>query len=136
MIGLIWGYTNSLIGVKPQVKAYLNLLDKELEKEGYSPHYFIISGKRWALDNYLLNKFGGAAKESRHLKGEAIDLIILDINEDGRRDGKDVDLVYKILDQKIIKNKGGLGSYKGQTGFLNRQMIHFDCRGKRARWKR
>jgi len=73
---------------------------------------------------------------SRHLRGEAIDFIVFDVNEDGNSDHKDVDIVYEILDRKIVKNSGGIGTYKNETGFINRQMIHIDCRGSRARWAR
>ena len=41
-----------------------------------------------------------------------------------------------ILDKKIIKSKGGIGTYKNESGFFNRQMIHFDSRGTKARWHR
>ena len=43
---------------------------------------------------------------------------------------------YNILDKKIIKRKGGIGTYKNEEGFFNRQMIHFDSRGTKARWHR
>lgn len=136
LTGLIALYTSSLIGVNEQSKKYLAELEEMLILEKYSPSYFVLSGRRWKLDNYLLNKFGGAAKNSVHKKGQAIDIIILDVNGDGVSDHKDVDIVYNILDKKVIKNKGGLGSYKKESGFLNRQMIHFDSRGKKARWNR
>ncbi len=84
----------------------------------------------------VLYKYAGGAKNSLHLKGKAIDLIILDINKDGKRNSKDVDIVYRILDKKIIGNKGGLGSYKNTKGFFGRQMIHFDSRGYKARRNR
>lgn len=134
LIALIWGYTNSLLGVAPQSKRWLVELKNELNKKGYDVNLFVISGRRFWLDNWLLNKFGGAAAKSRHLKGEAIDIIILDINGDGRIDSKDVDIVYQILNRKIVKTHGGIGTYKKQKGFFNRQMVHFDCRGNRARW--
>lgn len=136
LTGLIWLYTNSLIGVNKKSKEYLAELEEIIIKEKYSPNYFVISGRRWKVDNYILSKFGGAAKNSVHKKGQAIDIIILDINKDGISNYKDVDIVYKILDKKIIKNKGGLGSYKNESGFFNKQMIHFDSRGKKARWNR
>jgi uncharacterized protein YcbK (DUF882 family) len=78
--------------------------------------------------------FSGAAKKSRHLRGDAIDIIVFDINRDGRSDSKDVDIVFSILDKKIIKSHGGIGTYKGEKTFINRQMIHIDCRGYKARW--
>ena len=106
---MLWLYTNSLIGVNPKAKFYLQTLAKELKEKGYEPNYFVISGKRWALDNYLFNKFGGAAKKSQHLQGNAIDIIVLDVNGDDKMDRKDVDLIYTILNKKIIREKGGIG---------------------------
>lgn len=135
-LAIIWLYTNSLIGVNSKAKFYLKTLNIEVLEKGYAPNFFVISGRRWAWDNYLLNKFGGAAKKSQHLKGNAIDIIVLDINEDNRIDEKDIDLIYNLLDKKIIRDKGGIGTYKKEKGLLNRQMIHFDCRGYKARWKR
>jgi len=135
-LGIIWLYTNSLIGVNSKAKTYLTKLDKELSRKGYAPNYFVISGRRWAWDNYLLNKFGGAAKKSQHLQGNAIDIIVLDVNGDSKIDGKDVDLIYVLLNKKIIRNQGGIGTYKQQNGFFNQQMVHFDCRGHKARWNR
>ena len=136
VITLLWGYASSLIGVDEKAKSYLTVLKTELIKQGYQPNYFVISGRRWQLDNYLLSRFGGAAKNSTHKNGQAIDIIVLDVNNDDQSNSKDVDIVYAILDRKIIKDKGGLGSYKNESVFFNRQMIHFDCRGNRARWSR
>jgi len=136
LVSIIWLYTNSLIGVNPKTKSHLKKLDEELLKKNYISNYFVISGRRWAWDNYLLNKLGGAARKSQHLQGNAIDIIVLDINGDNKINESDVDLVYTILNKKIIRNKGGIGTYKNQSGFFNQQMVHFDCRGHQARWKR
>ena len=136
LVFALWLYTNSLIGVNEVAKGYLVELKNELNKAGFHSNYFVISGRRWKVDNYILTKFGSAAKNSKHKSGQAIDIIVLDINGDRQVNATDVDIVYKILDQNIIKNKGGLGSYKNEAGFFNRQMIHFDCRGTKARWNR
>ena len=134
--GLIWIYACSLVGVNEKAKNHYSNLKIEIIKQGYQPSFYVISGRRWKLDNYLLSKFSGAASKSKHKQGEAIDLIIFDVNNDGKSDAQDVNLVYKILDTKIIGNKGGIGTYKNENGFFNRQMIHFDCRGSKARWHR
>ena len=136
LLGGVWLYTSSLIGVNPKSITYLNKLRTELVRQGHTPRYFIISGKRAKWHNNFLTRFGGAASQSRHLKGEAIDIIVLDVNSDGQADAKDVDIVYDILNTKIIKSAGGIGTYKNEPGFFNRQMVHFDCRGRRARWHR
>ena len=132
----MWLYFNSLIGVDTATKECLKELKNSLIENQYDPNLFVISGRRFALDNWLLNLFGGAAKNSQHLQGTAIDIIVLDVNNDGISNGKDVDIVYQVLNRKIIKNKGGIGTYKNESGFFNKQMIHFDLRGSRARWHR
>ncbi len=128
----------SLNGVNPKVMEYNQQLKKELKAQGYSANYYVTSGKRWKWHNDLLVYFGsGAVKKSQHLHGNAIDIMVLDINKDGKSNTEDVDIVYHILDTKIIKDKGGIGTYyKKSNNFFDRQMVHFDCRGRRARWRR
>lgn len=96
------------------------LKSKNLNHEGFS----LSSGFRHPRHN---KKVGGASK-SRHILGEAIDIRIGDINKDGKYTAEDKKIVYNLLDKKIIGNKGGLGRYPGT------RIIHFDVRGKRARW--
>ncbi|MEO1434872.1 MAG: hypothetical protein AAFV80_05005 [Bacteroidota bacterium] len=134
--GVIWFYTNSLFGVDPEVKQAYQALKQEMKRAELGQQLFVISGRRWAFDNWLLSTFGGASSQSQHLKGKAIDIIVLDINHDGQCNDADVDLVYQILDKKIIRDRGGIGTYKSEKGLLNRQMIHFDLRGSKARWHR
>lgn len=117
LVGVIWFYANSLIGVDEQVKSYYAELKKELRFNNYRTKIFAVSGRRWQPDNYLLTKFGSAASKSKHKLGQAIDIIVLDVNKDGKSDSKDVEIVYQILDKKIIKDKGGLGTYKNKGGF-------------------
>jgi len=95
----------------------------------------VISTKRENWHNELLIKFGASSK-SRHLDGDAIDILVLDVNDDGQMDGKDVDIVYQIVDKQILKGKGGLGTYKTEDWIWNRQMIHMDCRQGSSRWNR
>lgn len=133
---ITWFYTSSLIGVSTITKGYYAELKKELKASGFRPRLLTISGRRWKLDNWFLATFGNAASQSHHKKGEAIDVVVLDVNDDGKADAKDVDIVYGILDKQIIRNKGGIGTYKGENGFFSKQMVHFDCRGRRARWHR
>ncbi len=129
-------YTSSLIGVdKETINAYRSL-KAELTDLGYKPRMFVISGRRYQLDNKILATFGGASRKSRHMRGQAIDVVVLDINQDGVADRKDVEIVYGILDRKIIGNSGGVGTYKNESDFFSRQMVHFDLRGHHARWHR
>ncbi|MEM9821993.1 MAG: D-Ala-D-Ala carboxypeptidase family metallohydrolase [Bacteroidota bacterium] len=75
------------------------------------------------------NEAVGGKVCSRHQFGDAVDLIIYDINRDGKSNAKDAKIVYDLLDQHIIGNGGGLGKYKS-----NRNVLHIDTRGSRARW--
>jgi uncharacterized protein YcbK (DUF882 family) len=127
-------YLNNTKLVNPKTTTYYNELKKVLKQTGYSNNLIIISTKRFKWHNELQVVFNGAASKSRHLSGDAIDFVVLDINKDGNYDSKDVDLVYNLLDKQIIKDKGGIGTYKNASNFFNKQMIHIDCRGYRARW--
>lgn len=135
---IFWIQAVSLSGVDPKVIEYKKELKSQLKKDGFKANFIITSAKRWKWHNDFLVKTGsGASKTSQHLHGRAIDIMVLDINGDWKCNSKDVDIVYNILDKKIIKNKGGIGTYYKKAGnFFDRQMVHFDARGKRARWRR
>ena len=128
-------YSNSLDHVSPSTIRYYGQLKTELKKQGYAEKLLVISGKRADWHNNILTMFGASSK-SRHLTGDAIDVMVMDVNADGKIDSHDVDIVYATLDKKILRGKGGLGTYKSETGIWNRQMIHLDCRPKRTRWHR
>lgn len=128
-------YCNSLDKVNPKTISYYRQLRAELKERGYTDKVLVISSKRANWHNNILTLFGASSK-SRHLSGDAIDIMVLDVNADGEIDSKDVDIVYAILDKNIIKNAGGLGTYKSEAGLWNRQMVHFDSRQKRTRWHR
>ena len=130
-----FAFCATLIGVNPKTKDYFNQLKMELEEQGYRPALFVMSTKRLKLQNELIRPFG-AAKYSQHLKGNALDVLVLDVNGDGKANSNDVDIVYAILDKKIVRNNRGVGSYKTTWGFFSQQMVHLDCRGFRARWNR
>lgn len=102
----------------------LELLET-LEKENYDSTAFVIRrGHRHPAWN---EKVGGASK-SRHIMGEAVDIVIGDIDKNGVANDKDKAIVLELLDKKIIKNGGGVGKYPGT------KTVHFDVRGHRARW--
>lgn len=136
LVALTLTYTSSLIGVKEETVQAYRSLKAELRRQGHDPSLLVISGRRYWLDNRILSTFGGASRKSRHMRGQAIDVVVLDVNEDDDINRKDVDIVYRILDRQIIGDSGGLGTYKNESDFLSRQMVHFDTRGRRARWHR
>ena len=129
-------YLQSLGGIHSKTVEYYKALQAEVKAQGYSPNWIVISTVRPKWFNDLLVRYGGAASKSQHLVGKAIDIVVLDVNGDGDSDDKDVDIIYNILNKKIIRSKGGLGTYKNETLFMDKQMVHFDSRGFRKRWHR
>ena len=128
-------YCNSLENVNPVTVGYYTQLKASLKAKGYNDNLLVISSKRAKWHNEVLTLFG-ASSTSRHLSGEAIDIMVMDVNDDGIMDARDVEVVYTILNSEIVKNKGGLGVYKSEPGIWNRQMVHLDCRDRKARWSR
>ncbi len=97
----------------------------ELENKGHDKYGFrIVNGHRHPGYN---EKIGGA-KLSKHLKGEAVDIVVDDVNKDGVANKADKDIILHLLEHKIIKNEGGIGLYPGTDN------VHYDVRGTRARW--
>ena len=127
-------YFNNTSNIDARTISFYKELKNELRSQGYSPKLVVISGKRAKFHNSIQVKFSGAASKSKHLTGDAIDFLVFDINGDGNSNEQDVKIVYHILDQKIIKDKGGIGTYLKEHSFFNKQMVHVDCRGYKARW--
>ena len=97
-------------------------IQDELEQAGLDRDGIrIISGHRTPGHNSNV----GGKKESRHLTGDALDLMIGDINRDGKEDRQDKKIIIPILNRLVGKN-GGLGVYA--------RSVHIDVRGYRARW--
>lgn len=67
------------------------------------------------------------ASYSQHQFGRAIDIKVLDIDNNGKSNQADKTIIYDLL-LKIVGNKGGIGRYPGSMN------LHFDCRGHKARW--
>ena len=134
--GLFFFYFNNTGLVDAKTRVLYSDLKDSLKQKGFKTSLLVISTKRVKWHNDIQVKFSGAAKDSRHLVGDAIDFIVFDVNNDGISNNKDVDIVFDILDKEIIKDKGGIGTYKNEHSFINRQMIHIDCRDYRARWAR
>ncbi len=135
-VGLFFFYFNNTRLVNVKTRTFYTELKDTLKQRGFSAKLLVISTKRAKWHNDIQVKFSGAAKDSRHLIGDAIDFIVFDVNDDGKSDSKDVDIVFDILDKEIIKDKGGIGTYINEHSFFDRQMIHIDCRGYKARWAR
>ena len=135
VLAVFFLYCNNIALANNKTVAFCNQLKDTLQKRGYKTKLLVISTKRFGWHNYIQTKFTHAAKKSKHLTGDAIDFLVFDIDSDGKSDSTDVNIVTAILDKSIVKNLGGLGTYKTDKGFLNQQMVHIGCRGNKARWK-
>ncbi len=102
------------------IKLLKTLEEKELNKDALRITY----GHRHPAMNEKIK----GAKQSRHIHGEAIDMVVGDIDNDGKYSSKDKKLLIDILEKEIIKDKGGIGKYPGT------RTVHMDTRGYRARW--
>ena len=129
-------YCNNLAFVDKETVSYYKELKKALMDKGYEPRLLVISTKRFPFHHNIQVKYAGAASNSRHLKGDAIDFLVFDINNDGKRNSADVNIVTEILEKEVMKEKGGIGTYKNERSFIDRQMIHIDCRKEKGRWLR
>lgn len=112
-------------GIDKRILYKVLALQDVLEEQGYDRDAFWIRhGHRHPQYNL---KVGGAPK-SRHLRGDAVDLVIKDINQDSRYTKEDKNIVLDICEKQIIGNQGGIGRYPWS------RTVHIDVRGKRARW--
>lgn len=100
-------------------------LQNALKEMGHNSDAFTVrSGHRTPQRNKQVEGAGS----SRHIVGEAADLVIGDINMDGRFTQDDKAIVLKLVDERIIAHRGGVGRYPGS------RVVHIDVRGRRARW--
>ncbi|KOY85904.1 hypothetical protein AD998_06880 [bacterium 336/3] len=102
---------------------FLDLL-KALKSKGYKPKFKIDDGFRYPNFN---DKVGGA-KGSLHTHGMAVDIDIADVDGNGKTEKADKKIILDLLENTIIKDKGGVGRYPWS------QTVHFDVRGWYARW--
>lgn len=120
-----WSTDKLYWGIKKEIIYELIAFIKLLGDEGYDKNGF------WIRDGYRhpqLNENVNGAKRSRHIYGDALDIIIEDINGDGKSNFEDKNIALSICEKQLIKNKGGVGRYP------KTQVIHIDLRGNRARW--
>lgn len=102
-------------------------IKKELVKAGYTLRWFIISQKRYSFFNDMLANSIKNGK-SRHLQGKAIDLYVIDINNDGKYDEADFALILQAFQQYEANNphaKGNIIHYFGK-GYFTQHMVHID----------
>jgi len=122
-----WYFSSDTLywGIDKRILFKVLELQDILTQKGYDRDGFQLrSGHRTPFYNTQIR---GASK-SRHIKGQAVDMTIGDINKDGTFTKEDKDIVLDICETQVIKNKGGIGLYPGTRS------VHIDVRGYRARW--
>lgn len=99
-------------------------LRRWLVRHDYDPNGFTV---REGFRPPQVNLDGGGAKYSRHIYGEAVDLVRGDLDRDGDADSEDKAILLRAA-EAVIGNLGGVGRYPGS------ETVHIDVRGRRARW--
>lgn len=83
---------------------------------------------------YLNRAIGNTTSLSRHTYGDAADMIVQDLNRDGRTDGKDARLLFaavaKLDHETDLIGGGAIYPPNGAHGYF----VHTDTRGSIARW--
>jgi uncharacterized protein YcbK (DUF882 family) len=120
----------------------LELVVQELNEMGVrAEHVTVMSGFRTPAYNGPGE--GGRAKLSRHTYGDASDVWVDndrdgymdDLNQDGRRDTGDAQVMLRAVERveaKYPELVGGAGTYPDNG--VHGPFIHIDVRGNRARW--
>jgi len=136
------GYPKYLI-LKEKLLLKLELILEKINEKGYRCDTFhIMSGYRTPY----YNKAIGNVKYSRHIYGGAVDIFIDenpkddlmdDLNQDGKIDYRDAEVLYRIIDELHGKKfydsfLGGLARYKKTSN--HGPFVHVDVRGWHARW--
>lgn len=119
-------------------EALVQRLEELLElanKAGYhASTFYVMSGYRTPAYNRAI----GNVAYSRHTWGSAADIFIDedhngrmdDLNNDGKSDERDADVLYRLFDG--AQSAGGLGKYHATKS--HGPFVHVDLRDRRARW--
>jgi hypothetical protein len=122
----------------------LELIGDELERRGLPGALHIMSGFRTPQYNAQgVGPKGGRATESRHMYGDAADVIVDgdedgvmdDLNGDGRITIRDARVLYAVAESVESQHPdlvGGLSAYPANAA--HGPFVHVDARGVRARW--
>ncbi|HET8656958.1 MAG TPA: hypothetical protein VFL93_15645 [Longimicrobiaceae bacterium] len=132
------------VAMSPRLLDKLELTFQELEREGHPvKNIFAISGFRTPYYNENGGDTSGRAALSRHMYGDAMDVVI-DNDHDGYMDDLNGDGKVNVKDARVLAEAaqrveeehpdlvGGIGVY-APTG-AHHGFVHIDTRGYRARW--
>lgn len=130
--------------LRPALLDKLELIGDELERWGLPGTLHIMSGFRTPQYNAQgVGRKGGRARDSRHMYGDAADVIV-DADGDGVMDDLDGDGKISIRDARVLfavaeriesrhpELVGGLSAYPANAA--HGPFVHVDARGVRARW--
>lgn len=112
------------------VRKKLEMIEDEVAKRGYHTKWIIISGKRSVFYNNLLSN---SAKNSNHIRGNAIDILVYDIDGNGKFDKKDISILMSandFVEKNYPKYSGSFGTYTSK-GFFTKHMIHIEVTGRK-----
>lgn len=123
-LSALMGGDEKYLLVDPRLVRTLVRLRHWLKKEGYDPDGYVV---REGFRPPTLNEDVGGAPKSRHIYGEAVDLVRGDLDRDGDEDQDDKAILLRAA-EAVIGNRGGVGRYPGS------ETVHIDVRGRRARW--
>jgi hypothetical protein len=122
----------------------LELIGDELQRRGLPGLLHIMSGFRTPQYNAQgVGRKGGRARESRHMYGDAADVIVDadgdgvmdDLNRDGRVTVRDARVLFAVVEGVEAQHPhlvGGLSAYRATS--THGPFVHVDARGVRARW--
>lgn len=133
----------AFLALRERLILKLELVLEKANEAGYACETFhIMSGYRTPFYNKLI----GNVKQSAHQFGGAADIFIDndpvdgemdDLNRDGRSDGEDSELLFKLVDAMSLNEfylpyLGGVGKYSKNES--HGAFVHVDVRGFRAIW--
>jgi uncharacterized protein YcbK (DUF882 family) len=123
-----------LVPADEKIKRKLLLIEEEVKEMGYDTEWIVISEKRGKWYNSILPNSN--KKSSHHLSGKAIDIYLFDINDDGKYDIEDVNIIEVANNRVERKNRdlvGAFGTYMNE-GYFDKHMIHLDVSGKKRKY--
>jgi hypothetical protein len=121
----------------------LELIGDELERRGLPGRLHIMSGFRTPQYNAQGVGTGGRAGDSRHMYGDAADVMVDgngdgvmdDLDGDGRVTIRDAQVLFAVAEGIEVRHPdlvGGLSAYPANS--THGPFVHVDARGVRARW--
>jgi hypothetical protein len=133
-----------MLVIQPRLVDKLELIALELERLGKPSTLRVMSGFRTPQYNQRgVCRRCGRAKDSRHMYGDAADVLVDangdgrmdDLNGDGRVNVKDARFLASVADAVELAHPdlvGGIGIYKSTRS--HGPFVHVDARGFAARW--